>query len=436
MKKFAILCCMMFLAGMLVFSGCAGDDGADGEVIKIGVIGPMNFTQGEGHWNGAVMAAEEINADGGIQVGDKKMKIELVKADSNEFISLTDATNAMEKLCTSDNVDFLVGGFRTEAVLAMQDIAMDNKKIFIGCGAADNELCGRVAQDYDRYKYWFRLTPFKSSFLGQTTFIQLKTVADLLREELGIEKPKVAIVMEKQAWVEKILAASKAVIPNMGMEIVGVWQPSQTATDVSAELSSIQSSGADIIFTVFSAAVGVTFVKQANELEIPAFLVGINVEAQKDTFHEATGGQSDYVFVMSTYAKNVEVNELTKPFIDTYMKKYGALPPYTADTYSAIKYILAPTIEKAGTIEADPIITLIEETEYKLPSGIIAYEPDHDIKWGPGYQTSLGCQWQNGEFLGVWPNGWVISPGAEPVTFKGMVPIKIPPALLAKYNKI
>ncbi len=436
MKKFAVVLSVMVVAGMLIVSGCAKkDEGVGGEVIKIGVIGPMNFTQGEGHWNGAVMAVDEINAEGGVKVGDKKMKIELVKGDSNEFISLTDATNAMEKLCVSDQVDFIVGGFRTEAVLAMQDIAVDNKKIFIGCGAADNELCGRVAQDYDRYKYWFRLTPFKSSFLGQTTFIHLKTVADLLKKELGIEKPKVAIVMEKQAWVEKILEAAKVVIPKMGMEVVGVWQPSQTATDVTAELSAIQSAGADIIFTVFSAAVGVTFVKQANELETPAFLFGINVEAQKDTFHEATGGMSNYVFTMSTYAKNIEVNERTKPFVDEYMKRYGAVPPYTADTYSAIKYILAPTIEQAGTLEADPIITLIEQTEYILPSGKIAYEPDHDITWGPGYQTSLGCQWQNGEFLGVWPNGWVASEGMEPVSFKGMVPIQIPPALIAKYKK-
>ncbi len=78
------------------------------------------------------MAAEEINGKGGVQVGNKKMKIELVKADSNEFLNVTDATNAMERLMTQDKVDFVVGGFRTEAVLAMQDIAMEYKKIFIG----------------------------------------------------------------------------------------------------------------------------------------------------------------------------------------------------------------------------------------------------------------------------------------------------------------
>jgi branched-chain amino acid transport system substrate-binding protein len=120
------------------------------DVIKVGVIGPMNFMQGQGHWNGATMAAEEINAKGGVQVGQKKMMIELVKADSNEFINLTDAANAMERLMTQSKVDFVVGGFRTEAVMAMQDIAMDYKKIFIGCGAAHPELCLRVAKDYNK----------------------------------------------------------------------------------------------------------------------------------------------------------------------------------------------------------------------------------------------------------------------------------------------
>ncbi len=114
------------------------------EVIKIGVIGPMQFVEGIHHWNGAVMAAEEINAKGGIQVGNKKMKIQLIKADSNEVLNPTDATNAMERLMTKDKVDFVLGGFRTEAVLPMQDIAMENKKIFIGNGAATYELYNRV----------------------------------------------------------------------------------------------------------------------------------------------------------------------------------------------------------------------------------------------------------------------------------------------------
>ena len=53
--------------------------GAD--TIKIGVIGPMNFVQGKHHWNGALMAQDEINSAGGVQVGGKKMKIESIGID-------------------------------------------------------------------------------------------------------------------------------------------------------------------------------------------------------------------------------------------------------------------------------------------------------------------------------------------------------------------
>src|SRR4030065_153778 len=146
---------------------------AFGQEIKIGVIAPMKFVQGIGHWNGAGMAADEINAKGGVKVGNKMMKIKLIQADSNEFINVTDATNAMERLITNDKVDIVVGGFRTEAVMAMQDIAMEYKKVFIGCGAAHPELCDRVATKYDFYKYFFRGTPFNSKFLGKTSFLHL-----------------------------------------------------------------------------------------------------------------------------------------------------------------------------------------------------------------------------------------------------------------------
>ena len=411
------------------------------DVIKIGVIGPMNFMQGKGHWNGALMAAEEINAKGGIQVGKKRMKIELVKADSNEFLSMTDATNAMERLLTRDKVDFVVGGFRTEAVLAMQDIAMDYKKIFIGCGAAHPELCTRVAENYDRYKYFFRGTPFNSRYLARTCFIHLATVGGIMKKGLGIPKIKVAIVGEKQAWVEPMVAATKATLPKLGMELAGIWRPSQTATDVTAELSAVQRSGAHIVFTIFSASAGITFARQAGELKIPAAMVGINVEGQKDGFWEATEGMGNYVMTMNTYARGVEYNELTAPFVSNYIKRFGEVPTYTADTYAAIIYGLAPTIEEAGTLDGDKLVAVLENRVYKVPSGRIKYTKDaqgrhlHDLKWGPGYLTSLGVQWQDGKLKGVWPYRWKASKDIPEITYKGIVPYQIAPWVIEKYKR-
>ncbi len=413
--------------------------GAD--VIKIGVIGPMNFVQGKGHWNGATMAADEINAKGGVKVGNKQMKIELVKADSNEFLNVTDATNAMELLLTRHKVDFIVGGFRTEAVLAMQDIAMDYKKIFIGCGAAHPELCTRVADDYKRYKYFFRGTPFNSMFLVKTCFIHMGTVGAILKGQLNIPKVKVAIVAEKAVWADPMVAVAEKTIPTMGMEVAGVWRPSPVATDVQAELSAIQRAGAHMIFTAFSSSVGIPFAKQAGELKIPAVQVGINVEAQKDGFWDATQGHGNYVMTMNTYARDVEYNDLTAPFVEGYIKKFGEVPTYTADTYSAIKYTLVPAIEGTGSLDPEKLIPFMETHEHMVPSGKIGMLKDekdrhlHDLKWGPGYLTSLGVQWQEGKLVGVWPNKWKATPEAPEISYKGIVPYKIPPWVVEAYKK-
>lgn len=435
-KKRIFVLAMASLFTIGSFSLALGQD-----VIKIGVIGPMKFVQGIGHWNGATMAAEELNAKGGIQVGPKKMKVQIIQADSNEFLNVTDATNAMERLVTKDKVHFVVGGFRTEAVLPMQDIAMENKKIFIGVGAAHDELCLRVAKNYDFYKYWFRGSPFNSSFLGRTSFIHLGTVGAILKQAFNLPKVKVAIVAEKAEWTEPMIKAAEAAIPNMGMEIAGIWRPSPIATDVTAELSAIQRSEAHIIFTIFSSSVGIPFARQAGELKIPAMQVGINVEAQKDGFWQATRGMGNYVFTMNTYARGVEQNELTKPFVETYIKRFGETPTYTADTYTAIVYGLTPTIEQAGTLDPDKLVSILENRVYKVPSGVIAYLKDaegrhlHELRWGPGYLTALGVQWQDGELKGVWPNKWKATPEAPEITYKGIVPVKIPPWMVEKYKK-
>src|SRR4249920_179501 len=135
--------------------------GAQAQTVKIAVLGPMAFVQGENHWAGAEMARDEINKAGGINVGGKRMQVELIRADTNEIQSVPDATNAIERVITRDKADFLIGGFRSEAVLAMQEVAMDNKKIFLGVGAAHSKLGLNVEQDYNRYKYWFRVAPTK-----------------------------------------------------------------------------------------------------------------------------------------------------------------------------------------------------------------------------------------------------------------------------------
>ncbi len=383
------------------------------ETIKIGVLGPMAFIQGEHHWAGAELARDEINAAGGIQVGGKPRKIELVRVDTNEIQSVPDATNAMERAITRDKVDYVIGGFRSEAVLAMQEIAMDYKKLFLGCGAADAKLGQNVAKDYARYKYWFRVTPLDSPGLGKSLFAILNDIGGQIRRDLKKDTPKVAVLAEKVIWTEAIVKAAQANLPKMKMEVVGVWQPSPTATDVTAELAAIERAGADLVFTVLSGPVGIVVGRQMAERQMKATAFGINVEAQKDGFWPATASKGNFVATLDTYGE-VELTPRMLPFVQAFKARYHKIPTYTAGTYDAI-YLLKQVIETANTTDTEKLVPAIEQAKYMGAGAFLEYDKSHEPLWGIGHYTGIGVQWQDGQKVPFWPPA-----------VKGMKPYRFP----------
>ncbi len=438
-KKYFIPILVMVMFLFMFAAGCAPDEepaepvdepeeveAVDGEPIKIGVVGPMDFIQGEHHWFGAQLAQEEINERGGVMVGEQQRPIELIQADTNEILSVEDAISAVERVITRDGVDFIVGGFRTESVLGMQDVAMDYQTIFMGCGAIHPELCNRVAEDYDRYKYWFRVTPLNSYNVGEASFHQLENVAEIMLEDLGIEELRVALLFEMIVGWDPILEEAQDRLPEMGMEIVGTWRPSQMADDVRSELTAIENAEAHLIFSFLSGPVGVAFGRQWGEMEVPAAVVGVNVEAQKAGYWEATAGHGEYDNTLNFYG-GVEINELSLPFWERFQERFGEHPIYNAGTYEAI-LILAEAIERAGTIDPDAVVDELEQTDMELPQGRVVFTEDHDISWGPDYSTTVGSQWLDGELKVVWPWGW------EGITYDGTVRYRIPPWVVEKWQ--
>jgi len=387
--------------------------GVQAQTIKIAILGPMAFVQGENHWAGAEMARDEINRAGGINVGGRRMQIELIRGDTNEIQSVPDATNAMERVITRDKADFLIGGFRSEAVLAMQEVAMDYKKIFLGAGAAHSKLGLNVEQNYDRYKYWFRITPVKDVDLVRTLFAVLGSIGQQIRTELRTEAPKVAILAEKAVWTEALVAAAQKNLPAMKMEVVGTWQPSAIATDVTAELSAIDRAGAHIVFTMLSGPVGISVGRQMGERNMKAIAWGINVEGQKDEFWQAAAGKAQYVSTLDTFSE-VEITPKTVPFVRAFKERFKKSPTYNAGTYDAIM-ILKTAVEQAGTTDADKIVAVIEKMEHVGAGSMATWDKRHDLVWAVGKTAGIAVQWQDGKKVPFWPP-----------QVKGMQPFKMP----------
>lgn len=415
----------------LVLPACAPSTTSPAAVkpIKIAVIGPMDSVLGKQQWWGAKIASDEINDAGGVQVGTVKRPIELIKAESNELQSIADAVTATERAITVDKADLFMGSYRSEAVLAEQEVFAEYKKIFM-CSASAPEVFSRVKLNWDKYKYCFNLDapstqmlPFLHNYLASMTGIA--------KEQLGIKQVRIAILADKAIFAEAFIGMLKVLVPAGGNTIAGVWSISPSATDLSAELTAIKAADAHMIFVIMSGPASITFMKQWTDLQIPTGIIGVAAEAPSGAFWEGTTGKANYMTSFTTVAR-IPLNDKTIPFYDKFTKIAGMEPTQFGTTYHAGVYALADAVTRAGTVEdTEALITAMEATDLTAPLGHMVYYgrdmkappsaigPEysfpHCIVMGPSYVTPLAIQWQEGKIEAVWPWNWegYTAPGAK-----------------------
>jgi branched-chain amino acid transport system substrate-binding protein len=399
---------------------------AHAKSIKIGIIGAMKEAQGKHHWISASMAAEEINKAGGVKVGKEKYTIELLKVDSNENVNISDAVSAYRRAV--GDVDFMVGGFRSEAGLGMMEVMADTKKIYVGAGTGSNAASEKVKQNYDRYKYWFKAGPLAPGPFSKFALAPLKTVIAQIRKELGIQKPKLAILADQAIYSELPVKNILAQADELGIEVVGVWRPSARASSVLSELTAIKNAGAQILYTYCAGPSGLAYSKQWGELKIPAAVVGLNVEAGRLTHWKDTAQMCNYVSTITFYGP-VEATPRSLPFYNNFIKRSGGeAPNNAAAAYDAV-YMLKEAAERAGTIETEAMVKSLEKTDMQgafgriQPYGINEEWP-HEVRCEAGFVTTYVSQWQDGELKVIWPDG---GSDVKGIRYKGTVDYKLPP---------
>ena len=367
MKKIIFLIIASLLVIGLVLPGCAEEAGFD-QYITIAVAGPLSFIQGRDHVAGAEMARDEINDAGGVTVGSLAYGIKLVEVETNEILDTSGADGTTALTAVIANVDFVIGGFRTESVDVYRDVAMAAQKIFIDCGAASNELQESVLLDYDTYKYWFKGTPFNGTFLFVNLLKQVGSANAALRAALNLTgsdpATTAACIIEDAEWTGafKVKLAPYLAI-KVGLNICAAVQfPASDATDLSSEMTAITSACGDdpmITVVVLSGPPGKAYGMQQETYLPNTFTAGINVEAQDIDYHHDTG--AEYHTLMDTWALDVALTATTLDFLDDYMDETGRYPCYCAATYDVV-YTLKTAIEDVGLSTA-AIITWMEDLD-------------------------------------------------------------------------
>jgi branched-chain amino acid transport system substrate-binding protein len=363
--------------------------------IKIGVIAEAQAIAGASIPQAAQMAADEINAKGGVD----GRKIEIISYDNHS--SSADSVRAFQRAVNEDRVNIVIASYISEVVLALEPWAARLKTPFVTPGAASNEISKSVHNDYEKNKYTFH---------GYLTSAALAlSVCDAAKELLVEQKHmKSAVIMsEDAAWTKPLDVGYEECLPKIGLKVLDHIRFSPDTTDFTPIFNKIEGSKPDVIITGIS-HVGVQPTVQWKNQQVPIPMLGISSQATNSTFGKDTNDAADGVLYQGVSGPDVAVTPKSVPFAEGFKQKYGNYPSYAGYTSYDEVYYIADAVKRGGSTDADKLVEALEKTDWVGTIGRVQFygkeDPfTHSIKYGEGLVTGLMLQWQDGKQVSVWP---------------------------------
>jgi branched-chain amino acid transport system substrate-binding protein len=388
-------------AGLMVWTGFAPQALA-AKPIRIGVMAPRAHIDGKSIFRAAKLAAENINAGGGID----GRKIKLYTYDTK--FSASNTSRAFQRAVKQDHVSAVVGLFTSEVSLAMMPWAARLKTPLIITGAASSQIPIRVGKNYKRYKYIFH-GYYNSAVIAKAACITSK---DLFTDNPKLSYLNRAVIFSEDAdWTQPVDKEYKKCLPKAGFKIVDTIVFSPKTKDFTPLYSRMEKDKANMIMAAI-AHVGVKPVVQWHQQQVPAIFSGINGQGGASVFWKATNGATEGVVVGNVGANGAPLTSRTAPFYKAFTKQFGVTEPaYDAYTTYDAMYALKHAIEKAGSTKADAIVKGLEKVSFTGVAGQVRYY-GKDGKWphevvfntDPKKGMSLVVfQWQDGKQVVIWP---------------------------------
>jgi len=396
-------------ASWVFFFFSAGFAQQKSQPIVIGAPLSTQYLYGWDAQRAMLLAVEEINAKGGVQAGNTRRPLRLEVLDTRDLepgVPLSEALLVVEKLILEKKADFLMGGpVRSEAALAAMDLIAKHKKISIlTTGALTPAYHRRIAENYNKYKYLFRIT----SDAGQLS----REAVDLfesLRQEHGFDQ--IFIMVQDVAHARAIGDLVGKNLAAKGWKVLGTEVYPTGALDYSTGLLKARDQKAQILFVWMDHPEIAILVKQWKDLKIPALpIAGISSAVEQPGGWASTDGAVAYWIASPANAGNApsKATPLTMRFYEAYTKRWLVEPEGygTSSSYTGI-HVLVDAIRRAGSVDAERVVAALEKTDMTGVYGKISFDPkSHQVI--PSDDPKKGAvgtwfQWQDGKRVVVWP---------------------------------
>ncbi|GAM07803.1 hypothetical protein OR1_00072 [Geobacter sp. OR-1] len=326
------------------------------------------------------MAAEEINAKGGI----RKQKLVLSFEDSGAKPETARAI--VEKLIDSKKQPIIVGEYTSSCAKAVAAVAEERKTPYLIVASADDAITRQ------NYKYVFRQNAVNAHYADG--------VIDFFKQ---VVKPKtIAILYESSAFGTSGADAMVKDAEKLGIKVLLKEKYESGSIDFKPILSKVKAAQPDVLFMVSYVMDASLLMKQIKELRIDVKLfaggaAGFSIPEFPDNAKDA----ADYVISATLWTPQLKYPG-AKEYAEKYRAKYRDYPSYHgASAYSAI-YVLKDTLERAKDYTPEKIRNALKATNIKTAFGPIKFE-DKEGYQNQNFNDTLVTQVQKGEFETIWP---------------------------------
>jgi branched-chain amino acid transport system substrate-binding protein len=304
------------------------------ETLKIGAIGSLSgggTAWGLAIQRGAELAIDEVNKAGGLKVGDKTYKVELLMRD-DQYTGQGGKT-AAERLVFQDKVKFIVGPIGSNPVLSTVAVTTPEKVLLMSDGFAP-----AILKNDHKASYNFRFTLTNVEYAPN----MMKWVKDNLKlKKVGILVPNDAIGQQVAPALVKLYKAS-------GIDTVTDFYE-RGSKEFSPLITRMMAAGVDGFDLNFNApGEAGLMVKQARQIGFDKTIFQMGGPSVPEIV-EVAGKQAEGFI-------SYEMVDFDQPsvvaFVKTYEAKYGKgiMNSQTPAFYNATK-ILFEAIRRAGTVD-------------------------------------------------------------------------------------
>jgi branched-chain amino acid transport system substrate-binding protein len=407
MKYRVLLIAALIIAAALI-AGCSQSQPATTQqpagtasagVIRVGVIasltGPASNV-GTNMWQSAQVAADKINADGGVAFKDgSKAQIKLIVGDDES--TATGGQKAATKLITDDKADILVGGYSSAVTSSYEQTIADNRIPFIVTGASSPIITHRT--DGIDTSYVFHHCPTTDTYGEYTTQFINQVIRPAVNKKLGAadSRPfRLALLYQDTAFGKGVQTAVNNTISknNLNIQLVSQQSYKMGDTDFRTQLTAIKAANPDAVYLGAFPNEGAPAITQARR-DIGLNSIFLNVENNDNAqFYKDLGQYGEGVIIESRFSPYTApagaVTDAQTAFKQAYFAKFGTYPDMMgASTYDGI-FIAAKAIGNAGTTDKAAVRQAL--IDLKMPQVVHAMK-DQTISFSPGFRESTFDLW-------------------------------------------